>query len=106
MICKALPDLLEQIEQEIEQVSGDAGYDIFNYYDTIAGRRALATIPPRSNAQIQQPNNSDYRHMTEMKIYAGDIKLVASNGSNKADIIDVLCPKQLCFDLKLFLGVS
>lgn len=57
--CEVLPDLLEQINQEIEQVSGDGGYDTFNCYNTIAERGALATIPPRSNAQIQQPNNSE-----------------------------------------------
>ena len=54
-----LPDLLEQIDQEIEQVSGDGGYDTFNCYDTIAFRGAIASIPPRSSAQIQQPNNSE-----------------------------------------------
>ena len=57
--CEVLPDLLEQIDQEIEQVSGDGGYDTFNCYNTIAERGTLATIPPRSNAQIQQPNNSE-----------------------------------------------
>ena len=56
--CEVLPDLLEQIEQEIEQVSGDGGYDTFNCYDTIALAGAIASIPPRSNAQIQQPSNS------------------------------------------------
>lgn len=45
--------------KRLVQVSGDGGYDTFDCYDTIAGRYALATIPPRSNAQIQQPNNSE-----------------------------------------------
>jgi hypothetical protein len=57
--CEVLPDILEQIEQPIEQVSGDGGYDTFGCYDTIAKRGAKATIPPRSNAQIQQPINSE-----------------------------------------------
>lgn len=57
--CEVLPDLLEQIEQEIEQVSGDGAYDTFNCYDTIALAGAIASIPPRSNAQIQQPSNSE-----------------------------------------------
>nr|WP_322716380.1 IS5 family transposase [Nostoc sp. ChiQUE02]MDZ8229249.1 IS5 family transposase [Nostoc sp. ChiQUE02] len=55
--CEVLPDLLEQIDQEIEQVSGDGGYDTFNCYDTIAQRGAKATIPPRSSAKIQQHAN-------------------------------------------------
>jgi len=49
--CELLPDLLEQIDQEIEQVSGDGGYA------TVAETGALATIPPRTNAQIQQHAN-------------------------------------------------
>ncbi|MBD6620922.1 IS5 family transposase [Komarekiella sp. 'clone 1'] len=57
--CEVLPDILEQIEQPIEQVSGDGGYDTFDCYDIIASRGAIATIPPRSNAQIQQPSNSE-----------------------------------------------
>jgi hypothetical protein len=52
--CEVLPDILEQIEQPIEQVSGDGGYDTFDCYDTIAERGAKAVIPPRSNAKIQQ----------------------------------------------------
>ena len=33
--CEVLPDLLEQVDQEIEQVSGDGGYDTFECYDAI-----------------------------------------------------------------------
>jgi IS5 family transposase len=55
--CEVLADLLEQIDQEIEQVSGDGGYDTFDCYDTITGRRAKATIPPRSNAKIHLNGN-------------------------------------------------
>ncbi|MBD6621269.1 IS5 family transposase [Komarekiella sp. 'clone 1'] len=56
--CEVLPDLLEQIDLHIEQVSGDGGYDTFDCYDTIVGRGAKATIPPRSNAKIHQYGNS------------------------------------------------
>ncbi|MBD2200703.1 MULTISPECIES: IS5 family transposase [Calothrix] len=59
--CEVLPDLLEQIEQPIEQVSGDGGYDTFDCYDTIAERGAKATIPPRSNAKMQQHSNTQAR---------------------------------------------
>ena len=55
--CEVLPDLLEQIEHPIEQVSGDGGYDTFDCYDTISDRFAKATIPPRRNAKIQQHGN-------------------------------------------------
>ncbi|YAG14030.1 hypothetical protein NSTC745_03365 [Nostoc sp. DSM 114161] len=59
--CEVLPDILEQIEQPIEQVSGDGGYDTFGCYDTITERGAKATIPPRSNAKIQQ-NSHEIAH--------------------------------------------
>lgn len=36
--CEILLDLLERLAHEIEQVSGDGGYDTFDCYDTIAGR--------------------------------------------------------------------
>lgn len=56
--CEVLPDLLEQIDSYIEQVSGDGGYDTFDCYDSVTGRGAKAIIPPRSsNAKIQQHGN-------------------------------------------------
>ncbi len=55
--CEVLTDLLEQIEHPIDQLSGDGGYDTFDCYDAIASRGAKATIPPRSNAKIQQHGN-------------------------------------------------
>lgn len=56
--CEVLPDLLEQIDQPIEQVSGDGGYDTKGCYDTISQHGAKAIIPPRSNAKIQQHSNT------------------------------------------------
>ncbi|MBD2214606.1 IS5 family transposase [Nostoc linckia FACHB-104] len=60
--CEVLIDILEQIDAPIAQVSGDGGYDTFDCYDTIAERGAKVTIPPRSNAKIQQPNNESQPH--------------------------------------------
>ncbi|YAF99059.1 MAG: IS5 family transposase (plasmid) [Nodularia sp. CChRGM 3473] len=56
--CEVLPEILEQIDQSIEQVSGDGGYDTKGCYDTISQRGAKAIIPPRSNAKIQQHSNT------------------------------------------------
>jgi hypothetical protein len=53
---EVLPDLLEQVDASIEQVSGDGGYDTFECYDTITSRQAKAVIAPRTNAKIKQPN--------------------------------------------------
>ena len=46
-----LPDLLEQVEEEIEQVSGDGGYDKRQCYEAIRARHARATIPPAAQRQ-------------------------------------------------------
>lgn len=55
--CEALPEILDGIEQEISQVSGDGGYDTLDCYDAITVRGAVSTIPPRRNAKIQQHGN-------------------------------------------------
>ena len=54
---EVLPDLLDQIEAEIEQVSGDGAYDKRNCYKTIRERQARAAIPPQRNAKIWQHGN-------------------------------------------------
>ena len=53
-----LPDLLEQVEEEIAQVSGDGAYDRRKCYDAIRERQARATIPPQHNAKIWQHGNT------------------------------------------------
>lgn len=47
---EAFGDVLDAIEDEIEQVSGDGAYDKRKCYDKIAARGAKAMIPPRKNA--------------------------------------------------------
>jgi IS5 family transposase len=53
-----LPDLLEQVDEEIEQVSGAGGYDRRTCYAAIRARHARATIPPQHNAKIWQQGNT------------------------------------------------
>jgi Transposase DDE domain len=53
-----LPDLLEQIEGDIEQVSADGAYDTRDCYDALTERGAQPVIPPRKNAVIWQHGNS------------------------------------------------
>lgn len=50
-------ELLQQVEEEIEQVSGDGGYDKRSCYAAIKQRRAKAAIPPRQDAKIWQHGN-------------------------------------------------
>jgi IS5 family transposase len=55
---QVLPDLLEQVAEELKQVSGDGGYDKRNCYDAIGARGARAAIPPQKNAKIWQHGNT------------------------------------------------
>lgn len=56
--CEVLPELLDNIVEEIEQVSADGAYDTADCYDAIDQREATAVIPPRRNARIWQHGNS------------------------------------------------
>jgi IS5 family transposase len=53
-----LPDLLDQVEDEISQVSADGAYDSRNCYDAIREREARAAIPPQKRARIWQHGNT------------------------------------------------
>lgn len=55
---QVLADLLEQVEEEIKQVSGDGSYDKRNCYEAIGKRQAKAAIPPRRDAKIWQHGNT------------------------------------------------
>jgi IS5 family transposase len=45
-----LPELLEQIEAPLKQVTTDGAYDTFAWYEAIEARGARPVIPPDSNA--------------------------------------------------------
>jgi IS5 family transposase len=47
-----LPELLDQIDEDIAQVSGDGAYDKRDCYKAISERKAQAAIPPRRGARI------------------------------------------------------
>jgi len=53
-----LPDLLDQVDDEISQVSADGAYDSRNCYFLIAAREAQAAIPPQKRARIWQHGNT------------------------------------------------
>lgn len=54
---EVLPTLVEQIENPIEQASGDGAYDTFENHEVLEARGAKITIPPRANAKIRQHGN-------------------------------------------------
>jgi DDE family transposase len=55
---QVLEDLLEQVDEEIKQVSGDGSYDKRKCYEAIRQRQAKAAIPPRRDARIWQHGNT------------------------------------------------
>jgi transposase len=66
-----LPDLLEQVEDEIYQVSADGAYDSRNCYDLIRERAARAAIPPQKRARIWQHGNTKAeRHIRDENLRA------------------------------------
>ena len=54
---EVLEDILDGIEDEIDQVSGDGAYDQKHCYEDISERDAIAVIPPRRNAKILRHGN-------------------------------------------------
>jgi hypothetical protein len=52
-----LPELLDQIDGEIDQVSADGAYDQKQCYEAIRARNAKAAIPPRRGAKIWHHGN-------------------------------------------------
>ncbi len=66
-----LADLLEQVGDEISQVSADGAYDSRNCYDAIRGREARAAIPPQKRAKIWQHGNTKReRHVRDENLRA------------------------------------
>jgi len=56
-----LPTLLDEVNETIDQVSGDGGYDFKTCYDAIAERGAKAVIPPRKSAIFHNNGFMDTR---------------------------------------------
>jgi len=56
--AEALPDLLQDVPGEMEQVSADGAYDQRRCYDALNRHGARAAIPPRKDAKIWQRANT------------------------------------------------
>lgn len=55
---EALPTLLEEVSDPIDQLSGDGAYDKKSCYKLLAEKSIKAVIPPQKNARIWQHGNS------------------------------------------------
>ena len=56
---EVLSDILDQVDEEIDKVSGDGGYDYRDCYVAIDKRDAKPIIPPRKSANIHK--HDDFR---------------------------------------------
>lgn len=74
-----LPDLLDQFDEEIEQVTGDKAYDKRNCYEAIGARKARAAIPPQKGAHIWQHGNSK----AERLIRDENLRRIRASGRKK-----------------------
>lgn len=59
---QVLPELLEQVDEEVAQVSGDKAYDKRNCYEAVGARKARAAIPPQKGARIWHHGNRKAEH--------------------------------------------
>jgi IS5 family transposase len=68
---QVLPDLLDQVEEEISQVTADGAYDSRNCYEAIRQREARACIPPQKRAKIwRHANTKAQRHIRDENLRA------------------------------------
>ena len=58
-----LPELLDQVSGQIDQVSGDGAYDKRDCYVAIQQRAAKAVIPPQRNARVWQHGNTKHARL-------------------------------------------
>lgn len=59
---QVLPDILDAIEDDIQQVTADGAYDQRQCYNSIRERQAKAVIPPRQGAKLTPQGNTKAQH--------------------------------------------
>jgi len=58
--CTILPDLIENINNDIENVMLDGAYDTKDVYETLLNRKINPIIPPRKNAVLWDDKPSEH----------------------------------------------
>ncbi len=93
-------DLLDEVDGEIAQVSGDGAYDKYKCYEKARQRGAKVTIPPRKNAVIGQHGNCKCSpHPRDENLRR--IRIVGrKNGNVNVVTIDAPYLKPLCLGSK------
>ena len=101
---EVLPDLLDQIEEDIECVSADGAYDQSRCYKAIDERYAQANIPPRKDAVLHQHGNCKKAPLTRDENIRGIRKLGRKAWKKVLVITAGVYQKRPCFVLNNFLG--
>ena len=78
-----IPDLLEQIDNKIVQISGDGGYDSHETYQYIANLGAKPIIPPRKDSVIAQHGNSNLQPLPRDEVIRNIRQLGRKNWKKK-----------------------
>lgn len=59
--CEVLPEMLKQIDQVIDQVTGDGAYDTHDNYAAVIEKNATPCFPPRKNAIRHKATDEAWR---------------------------------------------
>lgn len=59
--CEILPAMLKQIDQPIDQVTGDGAYDTHDNYAAVIEKNAIPCFPPRQNARRHKATDEAWR---------------------------------------------
>lgn len=89
--CQALPDLLTQIDETLEQVTGDGAYDTHDSYQLSIQHGAKPCFPPRKNAIRHKPSDEAWRlrnHAVSHQIYHGLADWKAKNNYHKRSLAE------------------
>ena len=99
---EVLGELLDEIDDEIEQVSADGTYDRGYVYDYIDEREATAAIPPRKDAKIWfHGTRKGSKHPRDENPQTDSTSLVVDFGSKRAATIVAHSARLGCIDSKL-----
>jgi hypothetical protein len=95
---QVLAEMLAQVEDELEQVSGDGPYDKRHCYEAIRKRKAKAAIPPPRNAKIWQHGNSKAERLIRDENLRRIRQVGRKSGSKKLAITGEVWPRRRCFE--------
>jgi hypothetical protein len=101
---EVLSDLLNQIEADIEQVSGDGGYDSHETHQDILERGANPVIPPRKDVVIVQHGNSKKAALARDEVIRQIRKLGRKNWKKESNYHQRSLAETAMYRIKILFG--